>query len=240
MIGIPEGGGYPAKSKGNMARTILIVDDNKFIVEGLHAILRKRGFLTISALGGAEALDLLSRAIPDLVLLDISMEPIDGWETLRRMRAKPDLVQLPVIVFSARGSISEEVESNSLNVSEVLAKPINTSRLLEVINRVLGQKEQDAGNGRVKEERGEGGVKTPRDDSTGEVVKEKPDTPEKKDEPVSEEYEQDVEPDMEQAIPIEEKSEDNTLKEESRKKSLESRLLEFHIGMGFENHMSDP
>jgi len=240
MIGIPEGGGYPAKSKGNMARTILIVDDNKFIVEGLHAILRKRGFLTISALGGAEALDLLSRAIPDLVLLDISMEPIDGWETLRRMRAKPDLVQLPVIVFSARGSISEEVESNSLNVREVLAKPINTSRLLEVINRVLGQKEQDAGNGRVKEERGEGGVKTPRDDSTGEVVKEKPDTPEKKDEPVSEEYEQDVEPDMEQAIPIEEKSEDNTLKEESRKKSLESRLLEFHIGMGFENHMSDP
>jgi len=240
MISIPEGGGYPAKSKGNMARTILIVDDNKFIVEGLHAILRKRGFLTISALGGAEALDLLSRAIPDLVLLDISMEPIDGWETLRRMRAKPDLVQLPVIVFSARGSISEEVESNSLNVSEVLAKPINTSRLLEVINRVLGQKEQDAGNGRVKEERGEGGVKTPRDDSTGEVVKEKPDTPEKKDEPVSEEYEQDVEPDMEQAIPIEEKSEDDTLKEESRKKSLESRLLEFHIGMGFENHMSDP
>jgi len=180
MIGIPEGGGYPAKSKGNMARTILIVDDNKFIVEGLHAILRKRGFLTISALGGAEALDLLSRAVPDLVLLDISMEPIDGWETLRRMRAKPDLVQLPVIVFSARGSISEEVESNSLNVSDVLAKPINTSRLLEVINRVLGQKEQDAGNGRVKEERGEGGVKTPRDDSTGEVVKEKPDTPEKK------------------------------------------------------------
>jgi len=240
MIGIPEGGGYPAKSKGNMARTILIVDDNKFIVEGLHAILRKRGFLTISALGGAEALDLLSRAVPDLVLLDISMEPIDGWETLRRMRAKPDLVQLPVIVFSARGSISEEVESNSLNVSDVLAKPINTSRLLEVINRVLGQKEQDAGNGRVKEERGEGGVKTPRDDSTGEVVKEKPDTPEKKDEPVSEEYEQDVEPDMEQAIPIEEKSEDDTLKEESRKKSLESRLLEFHIGMGFENHMSDP
>jgi len=57
---------------------------------------------------------------------------------------------------------------------------------------------------------------------------------------VSEEYEQDVEPDMEQAIPIEEKSEDDTLKEESRKKSLESRLLEFHIGMGFENHMSDP
>jgi len=214
-----------------MERTILIVDDNKFIVEGLHAILRKRGFLTISALGGAEALDILSRAVPDLVLLDISMEPIDGWETLRRMRAKPDLVQLPVIVFSARGTISEEIGSNSLNVSEVLAKPINTSRLLEVINRVLGQKEQDAVNGRVKEKRGEGGEKAPGEDSTEEVVKEKPDTPDKKDEPVGEEYKQDLEPDMEQAIPDE---------EESRKKSLESRLLEFHIGMGFENHMSDP
>jgi len=132
------------------------------------------------------------------------------------------------------------VESNSLNVSEVLAKPINTSRLLEVINRVLGQKEQDAGNGRVKEERGEGGEKTPGYDSTEEMVKEKPDIPEKKDEPVSEEYKPDVKLNMEQAILDEEKSEGDTIKEESRKKSLESRLLEFHIGMGFENHMSDP
>jgi len=115
--------------------------------------------LTISALGGAEALDILSRTVPDLLLLDISMEPIDGWETLRRMRANPNLVSVPVIVFSARGILSEEVESSSLNVSEVLAKPINTSRLLEVINRVLSQKEQDEVIGGVKEERGEGGEK---------------------------------------------------------------------------------
>jgi len=131
--------------------------------------------LTISALGGAEALDILSRTVPDLLLLDISMEPIDGWETLRRMRANPNLVSVPVIVFSARGILSEEVESSSLNVSEVLAKPINTSRLLEVINRVLSQKEQDEVIGGVKEERGEGGEKVLGDESTEEAVKEKPD-----------------------------------------------------------------
>jgi len=222
-----------------MERTILIVDDNKFIVEGLHAILRKRGFLTISALGGAEALDILSRTVPDLLLLDISMEPIDGWETLRRMRANPNLVSVPVIVFSARGILSEEVESSSLNVSEVLAKPINTSRLLEVINRVLSQKEQDEVIGGVKEERGEGGEKVLGDESTEEAVKEKPDKSREKDESVGEESGLYVEPGVEQTSLYGEKSEHDPLKEESRKKTLEFRLLEFHIGMEFENHISD-
>jgi len=138
-----------------MERTILIVDDNKFIVEGLRVLLCKRGFSTMSALGGAEALDLLARTVPDLVLLDISMEPIDGWETLKRMRANPKLVEVPVIIFSARRSISEEAASKTLDVSEVLAKPIDISRLFEAIDRVLDRKTQDAGNGRVDEREGE-------------------------------------------------------------------------------------
>ncbi|MDI9632440.1 MAG: response regulator [Methanolinea sp.] len=130
-----------------MGQTILIVDDNKFIVEGLHAILRRRGYQTVSALGGAEALALLSSSVPDLVLLDITMEPIDGWETLRRMRSCPGLESVPVIVFSARKTLSEEAACHQYNVSEVLAKPINTSRLLDAIEKVLNPGEGGAGTG---------------------------------------------------------------------------------------------
>lgn len=130
-----------------MGQTILIVDDNKFIVEGLHAILRRRGYQTVSALGGAEALQVLSTSVPDLVLLDITMEPIDGWETLRRMRSERGLESVPVIIFSARRTLSEEAACHQYNVSDVLAKPINTSRLLEVIEKVLNPGEGGTGAG---------------------------------------------------------------------------------------------
>jgi len=120
-----------------MDGTILLVDDNKFIVDGLKAILQKKGYNILVAYSGLEALDLLERTIPDLILLDISMEPIDGWETLERARMKPVSAHIPVIIFSARKTISEEASRIRLEVSEILSKPINTGLLLAAIEKAL-------------------------------------------------------------------------------------------------------
>ena len=120
-----------------MEGTILLVDDNKFIVDGLKAILRKKGYEILVAYGGEEALDLLDRTTPDLILLDISMEPVDGWETLRRARTKPGGVHTPVIIFSARKGLSEEAGRKNLEVSDVISKPINTGQLLVAIDKAL-------------------------------------------------------------------------------------------------------
>lgn len=75
-------------ARGYGRRTILLVDDNKFIVDGLKAILRKKGYTIVVAYGGEEALAILENTVPDLILLDISMEPIDGWETLERAKGE--------------------------------------------------------------------------------------------------------------------------------------------------------
>jgi CheY-like chemotaxis protein len=64
--------------------TILIVDDSQYIVDGLVALLKRKGFTTITANGGEQALSILTSTVPDLILLDILMEPVDGWETLER------------------------------------------------------------------------------------------------------------------------------------------------------------
>lgn len=120
-----------------MEGTILLVDDNKFIVDGLKAILRKRGYTIVVAYGGEEALAILENTIPDLILLDISMEPIDGWETLERARRNPRSAHIPVIIFSARKTLSEEASRVRLDVSEILSKPINTGQLLTAIEKAL-------------------------------------------------------------------------------------------------------
>lgn len=127
-----------------MARTILLVDDNKFIVEGLKAILGKRGYQTHVAFSGEDALKFLEKSIPDLVLLDISMEPMDGWETLERIRQRPESLEIPVIIFSARKTLTEEAERLHLDVSAVISKPINTVQLIQAIERALHARKTDS------------------------------------------------------------------------------------------------
>ena len=242
----------PKRPKGIMEHTILIVDDNRFIVEGLHAILRKRGFRTISAMSGIEALDLLSRGVPDLVLLDISMEPIDGWETLRRMRANPDLVQVPVIVFSARRTLSEEASYHHLNVSEVLTKPINTSLLLDVITRILSREDETGGKGSEgeasKSKAGDGSEDAgPGEEAQSEGVP--PDlgrtgsvTGEENLEKAEEKTgSTDIEIKSQEDVtgPVVQEPGRDTETEKKGKKSLDARLLEFHISLGFEKHLSE-
>ena len=69
--------------------TILVVDDSPFIVDVFVTMLERGGYRTVAAYGGEECLEILKTVTPDLILLDIMMEPMDGWETLRRSRKIP-------------------------------------------------------------------------------------------------------------------------------------------------------
>ncbi|HUU76435.1 MAG TPA: response regulator [Methanoregulaceae archaeon] len=129
-----------------MIGTILVVDDNTYIVDGLVAILKKKGYHTMAAHSGEETLTQLKAGSPDLVLLDISMEPMDGWETLERIRKDPSSSLIPVIIFSARKKIVDEIRQTHLAVDAVIAKPINTGLLLNAIERVLQNKNEKKEN----------------------------------------------------------------------------------------------
>ena len=120
-----------------MDESILIVDDSPYIVDGLVALLKRKGFNPIATHGGDEALALLATTRPDLILLDIMMEPMDGWETLDRLKADPEKKDIPVLMFSAKKITPEEARQHSLNIEDFVSKPVNPAQLLDAIKRIF-------------------------------------------------------------------------------------------------------
>jgi two-component system, OmpR family, response regulator len=117
--------------------TILIVDDSPYIVDGLVALMKRKGFKPVASHGGDEALTILGTVVPDLVLLDIMMEPMDGWETLDRIKANPATKDIPVLMFSAKKITPEEAEQHCLSIEDFVSKPVNPAQLMEAIQRVF-------------------------------------------------------------------------------------------------------
>jgi len=108
---------------GSGDQTILIVDDSTYIVDGLMALLKRKGYTTLSASSGEEALTLLASSTPDLILLDIMMEPMDGWETLDRIKGNSATAEIPVLMFSAKKITAEEAGDHSMNIDDFVSCP---------------------------------------------------------------------------------------------------------------------
>jgi len=125
-----------------MDKTILIVDDSPYIVDGLVALLKRKGFRPVPAHGGDEALGILKTTVPDLILLDIMMEPMDGWETLERIKTDPATSNLPVLMFSAKKITPEEAQEHRLNIEDFVSKPVNPSQLLDAIQRIFTRRSE--------------------------------------------------------------------------------------------------
>jgi len=125
-----------------MDTTILIVDDSPFIVDGLAAILTRKGYIPITAHGGDDCLSLLGTMTPDLILLDIMMEPMDGWETLEKIRANPATKEIPVLMFSAKKITPEEAREHSMSIDDFVSKPVNPVQLLESIQRIFSRRNE--------------------------------------------------------------------------------------------------
>ena len=120
-----------------MDDTILIIDDSPYIVDGLAALLKRKGYNPLTAYGGDEAISILATTLPDLILLDIMMEPMDGWETLDHIKANPVTNDIPVLMFSAKKITSEEAHDHSLNIEDFVSKPVNPAHLMESIKRIF-------------------------------------------------------------------------------------------------------
>ena len=120
-----------------MKEKILIVDDDETMVNLLATILEIEGFTAWKALDGQSALDSISRELPDLVLLDIMMPGIDGFEVLARLRSDPRTEELPVIMLTARSDDRDIFEGWKKGADEYVTKPFDPMKLIEVIRGVL-------------------------------------------------------------------------------------------------------
>ncbi len=116
---------------------ILIVDDSAEIVEVLGMMVEAEGYRAKGVTSGREALRALSEDCPDLVLLDLMMPDVDGFDVLRKMRSTPDLESVPVIVITASAKIDVERQVLAAGAKACLFKPFNPDELLDRIAREL-------------------------------------------------------------------------------------------------------
>jgi CheY-like chemotaxis protein len=98
-----------------MAYTILVVDDDELVRSSLDVALRMEGYRVNTAESGRSALDMLSREVPDLVVLDLSMPDLDGWETIARLRTTAEIATLPVVALSGDQVDAQRVREAGFN-----------------------------------------------------------------------------------------------------------------------------
>lgn len=125
------------KTMEKSKKRILVVDDEIHIRNLLGTYLQKRGFDVKDAGNGREALPMLSTARPDLIILDVLMPLMDGFEFLRELRAATEHAGIPVIILSARSEERYVEKAIALQTDFYLPKPIELDELLKFITMVL-------------------------------------------------------------------------------------------------------
>ncbi|GAB4556986.1 MAG: response regulator transcription factor [Anaerolineae bacterium] len=113
---------------------ILIVDDEQTIVELAQMYLEAEGYQTIAARDGQTALELWARERPDLIILDLMLPKIDGWEVCRRIRAESDI---PIIMLTARSDDVDKIVGLELGADDYVTKPFNPRELVARVRAVL-------------------------------------------------------------------------------------------------------
>jgi DNA-binding response OmpR family regulator len=114
--------------------TVLIADDEKNIVQLARMYLQAEGFSVETAASGKEALEKVKLARPDLVVLDLMMPEMDGWEVCRRLRKESDL---PIIMLTARGDDVDKIVGLELGADDYMTKPFNARELVARVKAVL-------------------------------------------------------------------------------------------------------
>jgi DNA-binding response OmpR family regulator len=123
-----------------MERTVLIIEDEKLIIVSTQMVLEAAGFRVEAADSGEEGIDKARTLRPDLVLLDIMMPGIDGWETLTRLKRDPDTSGIPVIIFTAREHARGHQKSTEMGAADYFRKPFEPDELIELVEKHIGQK----------------------------------------------------------------------------------------------------
>ena len=125
-------------ARGNDMMRILAVDDDRNNLKMVSFLLREEGYQVLTAENGETALQMVDAEHPDLVILDIMMPHLDGYEACRRIRQTMDV---PIIILSAKGETSERVKGLELGADDYLPKPFEPSELLARVKAVLRRSE---------------------------------------------------------------------------------------------------
>jgi DNA-binding response OmpR family regulator len=124
----------------SQAKRVVCIEDEPEMIDLVRLILGRKGFEVIGANGGVEGLEAVRREKPDLVLLDLMMPDMDGWEVYQQIKADETLRHIPVVVVTAKAqSIDKVLGLHIAKVDDYITKPFGPQELLESIAKILGQ-----------------------------------------------------------------------------------------------------
>jgi two-component system cell cycle response regulator DivK len=118
---------------------ILLVEDNELSRDMLSRRLSRRGYDVLVAIDGAEAVAAARAGTPDLILMDMSLPVIDGWEATRQLKAAPDTRDIPIIALTALAMASDERMAREAGCDDFDTKPVDLPRLLAKVERWLAR-----------------------------------------------------------------------------------------------------
>jgi len=121
-----------------MTRRVLVVDDELYIRNILDFSLGSEGFEVVTAADGEEALKKALDLVPDLIVLDVMMPKIDGFEVCRAVKAKGETKHIPVILLTARDSDKDRDKGQEVKCDAYITKPFSPNKLAETIHEFLG------------------------------------------------------------------------------------------------------
>ncbi len=127
-----------------MARKILVVDDERHIVRLVEVNLTRAGYEVATAYDGVEALEKIADDLPDMIILDVMMPRMDGFEVLKKLQSDAKYKDIPVIMLTAKAQDADIFKGWQSGVSSYLTKPFNPKELLVFVERIF-QSMEDVG-----------------------------------------------------------------------------------------------
>jgi sigma-B regulation protein RsbU (phosphoserine phosphatase) len=121
-----------------MNKRVLLVDDSETVLQFEKLILRGSGYELVTAKNGNQALAQVDALRPDLILLDLMMPELDGLETLRRLKERPETGDIPVVVVTTKGAPDIVEQAFAAGCSDFLTKPVDKIELLAKVRKHLG------------------------------------------------------------------------------------------------------
>jgi len=118
---------------------ILLVEDNETNRDMLSRRLERRGYQVAIALDGEQGVSMAGLEVPDLILMDMSLPVLDGWEAARRLKAAPETQSIPIIALTAHAMVGDREKAIEAGCDDYDTKPVEFQRLLEKIETILAK-----------------------------------------------------------------------------------------------------
>jgi DNA-binding response OmpR family regulator len=120
-----------------MKRTILVIDDNPDLLDMVDAILSDAGFVVAKTVSGEDGLNVARALKPNLILLDLNMPKMDGWEVLKLLKTDAATKEIPVAIFSVRTDLKDKIFGLQRGAVDYIPKPFQFEHLTERVERIL-------------------------------------------------------------------------------------------------------